>query len=140
DRLTGRAAYAWLGDRLFGRRPRPLRTTIDPRVQAAVEAAWPTGARGAVVVLDPWTGEILGMLSAPAFSPDRLDEAMEAPPTEAPLFNRALQGRYPPGSTWKLVVLAAALESGVITPDTLLQDAPRTVIDGKIFRNAGERS
>lgn len=141
SQLSGRRAlHSTLGERLHFGRPQQVHTTIDARVQAAIEAAWRPADRGAVVALDPWTGEILGMLSSPTFSSERLRESMEASATEAPMFNRALQGLYPPGSTWKLIVLAAALEAGAVDPQTVLQDAPTAIIDGTVIRNAGGRS
>lgn len=141
SQLSGRRTLqSRLGERLHFGKPQEVRTTIDAGVQAAIEAAWRPTDRGAVIALDPWTGEILGMLSSPTFSSDRLEEFMEASATEAPMFNRALQGLYPPGSTWKLVVLAAALETGIVEPQTVLQDAPTAIIDGTVIRNAGGRA
>lgn len=108
-----------------------LELTIDPAVQAAaVEALG--DRRGAAVALDPRTGAVLAMVSRPSFDPNALsshqlsavDEAYaeltEDP--EQPLVNRAIAGDlYPPGSTYKLVVAAAALESGRYQPDSELE-------------------
>lgn len=112
-----------------------LELTIDPQVQAAAIEA--LGDRqGAAVALDPSTGEILAMVSRPSFDPNALsshqlnavDEAyaeLIADPAR-PLVNRAIGGDlYPPGSTFKLVVAAAALESGEYSPDSELE-GPRT--------------
>lgn len=72
--------------------------------------------RGAVVALDPSTGEILVMASAPTFDPDDgLAAALDAP--ESPLLNRTTQGLYPPGSTFKVVVAASALDAGAVEVD-----------------------
>lgn len=108
-----------------------LELTIDPAVQDAAVAAL-DGRRGAAVAIDPRTGAILAMVSRPAYDPNALsshnltavDEAyraLEADP-ERPLVNRAIAGDlYPPGSVFKLVAAAAALESGDFTPDTELE-------------------
>lgn len=77
------------------------------------------GRRGAVVAIDPWTGEILALVSAPSFDPnlfalgmtsEQYDELQGNP--DRPLFNRALRGAYPPGSTIKPMLALAALETG----------------------------
>jgi len=102
---------------------KPLTLTIDLDVQAAAELSL-EGKRGAVVALDPRTGEVLAMVSRPAFDPNkfstRISNAdwkaiLEDP--ETPMFNRALQSRLAPGSAVKPLVALAALEEGVITPD-----------------------
>jgi len=77
------------------------------------------GRRGAVVALDPWTGEILALVSAPKFDPNLFALGMSTTqfsellndPTQ-PLFNRAIRGAYPPGSTIKPMLALAALETG----------------------------
>lgn len=77
------------------------------------------GRRGAVVAIDPWTGEILALVSAPAFDPNLFAlgmttsqfSALQNDP-EQPLFNRAIRGAYPPGSTIKPMLAIAALETG----------------------------
>ena len=77
------------------------------------------GRRGALVALDPWTGEILSMFSAPAFDPNLFAVGMTtsqyralADDPDRPLFNRAMRGAYPPGSTIKPMLALAALETG----------------------------
>ena len=102
--------------------------TLDAGAQ---EAAWEAldGRRGSVVALDPETGAVLAMVSAPSFDPNRLashdtgavsrawSELNDDP--DRPLTNRAIGGDlYPPGSAFKLVVAAAALESGEYTAET----------------------
>ena len=98
--------------------------TIDPKVQKAAYDALGS-QRGAVVALDPSTGAVLAMVSKPSFDPNRIavhdssalkayDELLKANPS--PLVNRAIAGNLnPPGSTFKLVVASAALESGKYT-------------------------
>jgi len=77
------------------------------------------GRRGAVVAIDPWTGEILALVSAPTFDPNLFAVGMTASQfsalqndLEQPLFNRAVRGAYPPGSTIKPMLAIAALETG----------------------------
>jgi penicillin-binding protein 2 len=97
-----------------------LQLTIDLDLQAAAEIAL-DGRRGAAVALDPRTGEVLAMVSRPAFDPNvfgRLrkadwDAVLNNPYN--PMLNRAIQGRYAPGSTFKPIVAIAGLETGTIT-------------------------
>ncbi|MGA9374541.1 MAG: D,D-transpeptidase PbpA, partial [Mycobacterium sp.] len=141
ERLFGKR----LADFFTGRDPRggTVDTTVRPGVQ---EAAWDAMAqgcdgpcKGAVVALEPSTGKILAMVSAPSYDPNRLashdgavqtatwDELRDDP--EAPLVNRAIAETYPPGSTFKVVTTAAALQAGS-TPDTQLTSAPRIPLPG----------
>ena len=97
-------------------------TTIDRRIQQAAETA--LGARaGAVVVMDPRNGDVLALASHPAFPVERFARPLDRETWLAlvqdparPLLNRAVQGVYPPGSLFKIVVAAAALQAQVITP------------------------
>src|SRR5881398_38596 len=100
----------------------PLRTTIDLDLQRYVAQIFPAGQRGALLALNPNTGEILALYSSPGFDPNafvggidpgawrRLNES-----ESHPLFDRSIQARYPPGSTWKLAVAAIALKRGLVT-------------------------
>ncbi len=79
------------------------------------------GRRGAIVAIDPWTGEILALVSAPTFDPNQFVVGMSTAQfsdlqndLQRPLFNRAVHGSYPPGSTIKPMLALAALESGAI--------------------------
>ena len=102
-----------------------LRTAIDLDLQRYVAALFPAGQRGAVVAMNPNTGEILALYSAPGFDPNAFVGGV-APQywrsineSEAhPLLNRAIQARYPPGSVWKLAIAAMALKRGLITART----------------------
>ncbi len=101
-----------------------LTLTIDARLQAAIERAF-AGRAGSAVALDPRNGEILAMASTPAYDPNQFTTGIDpalwaslASDPETPLLNRVIQGSYSPGSTFKLVVATAALEEGVITPQT----------------------
>ena len=97
-------------------------TTIDRRIQEAAERAMENNA-GAVVVMDPRTGDVLAMVSTPAFEIDRFTGTIDRQawvrvvqdPTH-PLLNRAIQSQYAPGSVFKIVVAAAGLQEGTITP------------------------
>ena len=99
--------------------------TIDHRLQQVAETALAASERsGAVVALDPRSGEVLVLASLPAFDPNDfavgINQATWKSLTEnsdTPLHNRALQGQYPPGSTYKVVAALAGLEAGVIKPD-----------------------
>ncbi|MCI9508908.1 MAG: hypothetical protein HFF10_04085 [Angelakisella sp.] len=83
--------------------------TLDRGIQEAAEAAMADIRKGAAVVMEVETGEVLAMVSRPAYDLTRLEEALSAP--DSPFFNRAL-GAYNVGSTFKLCVAAAALEQG----------------------------
>jgi penicillin-binding protein 2 len=104
---------------------RRLQLTIDVDLQKAAEDGFRFyGYNGAAVVLDPRSGEVLSLVSLPAYDPNSfavgIDRATwSALNTDAlrPLQNRALQGRYSPGSTFKIVVATAALEEGLVSPD-----------------------
>lgn len=113
-----------------------LVTTIDFDLQLAAEQA--LGERpGAAVVLDPASGAILAMASWPRFDPHRLEEHLGGEAGGTALFNRATQGQYPPGSSFKPVVLAAALESRRVRPGDVFNDVGSLTVEGRIIRNAG---
>ncbi|SDX34296.1 peptidoglycan glycosyltransferase [Amycolatopsis xylanica] len=125
-----------LSDMITGRDPRGgnVRLTIDPAVQqAAYELMMKKGYTGSVVAMEPKTGRILAMVSTPSYDPNKLashdGKAQEQAWTaysndpKKPMLNRAIQEIYPPGSTFKLVTAAAALEDGN-GPDTPINSAP----------------
>jgi penicillin-binding protein 2 len=98
--------------------------TIDSELQ---ETAWSAiGNRGgAVAVLDPRNGAVLALVSSPSFDPNLFNGGISGNDWETlsndpryPMENRSISGQYPPGSTYKIVVAAAALEEGLITPET----------------------
>ncbi len=104
-----------------------LTTTIDLVLQTYAEKLM-AGKRGSVVAIEPSTGEILAMVSVPSYDPNKLsgknfgkyfDEIKSD--TTAPLFNRAIQAKYPPGSIFKTVQALIALDEGVITPEEKLK-------------------
>ena len=99
-----------------------LHTTIDLDLQRYIAQNFPKGQRGAVMALNPNTGEVLALYSAPGFDPNAFVGGVSArywrslndnPAT--PLLDRATQTRYPPGSTWKLGVAGMALKRGIVT-------------------------
>ncbi|MDQ6914367.1 MAG: penicillin-binding protein 2 [Actinomycetota bacterium] len=100
---------------------------------------------GAFVALDPRDGSILAMGSYPSFDPNIFAKPLKqatfkrlnSQDTGAPLINRAIQSAYPTGSTFKLITSLAALSSGVITPDTAIDDPGSVQIGNIVFHNSG---
>ena len=121
-----------------------LETTLTAkaqRVAAAALAASPSG-RGAVVDMDLHTGAVRVMASVPAYDPNDLDKKstfskLARDNTNTPLLDRATQGLYPPGSTFKTVTAAAALDSGRYTPQSLIAGRNNKVISGVPLQNFG---
>lgn len=109
-------------------RPKSIEVTVDAELQRAAQAL--LGAnRGAIVALDPATGAVLASVSNPSFDPELLlgndtAEQWDRLLTEdgEPLRDRATQELYPPGSTFKTVVAAAALDTGAASPGTTFDD------------------
>ncbi len=105
--------------------------TIDSGLQRVADEA--LGARtGAVIALDPRTGEILALASHPYFDANRLEDDWERVSADPghPLINRATTGQYVPGSTFKTVTLAAAWEAGIATAETTFTNKGDLVVDG----------
>lgn len=116
QRLQSREAWVSLGAELLDREGYaegpPLRTTLDLAMQRRASELL-GDHRGAVVVMDISSGEILAMVSHPVFDPNRLVDPLFAGRfPHAPLLNRAVAGQYPPGSAFKVLIAAAALQSG----------------------------
>ena len=119
-----------------------IRLTVDSRVQASAEAAL-AGHKGAVVVLDPRTGAVLAMASSPAYDPGAIDEqwpALSGDGANAALVNRAAMSLYPPGSTFKVVTLSAALGTGTATEQTTYAGPASMEIGGAPVTNYGGSS
>ena len=114
-------------------------------LESAIAANAPEpGIGGAAVALDPQTGAVKAMASVPGFDPNTLEEPGEfsrlSEATGSPLFNRPTQSIYPPGSTMKVVTAAAGLDSGEITPETVINaDSPKE-ISGFPLENSGGQS
>lgn len=107
-----------------------LHLNIDLELQEWIHQIFPDSMAGAVVALDPADGGVLALYSAPTYDPNdfvggidqQLWDALSTDPGN-PLFDRAVLGRYPPGSTWKLAAAAIALDLGVVTPDEEMEVA-----------------
>ena len=129
-------------DMISGRDPRGgnVVTTIDPMMQkVAYDQLTSKGYTGSVVAIEPSTGRILTMVSTPGYDPNQLSthdgaratqawESLSADPDQ-PMLNRAVSQTYPPGSTFKVVVAAAALSMG-IKPDDTFTAAPNITLPG----------
>ena len=100
---------------------------LDLQITAEQQLANSSSKRGAIVALDPNTGEIFALASAPSYDPNVFTQGSKTPEgrkqiaaywqdEKRPLYNRAIQGQYPPGSTWKIPESMGALQQGVITP------------------------
>ena len=121
---------------------RRVQLTIDMDLQRAAEDAFKaSGFNGAAVVMDPRTGEVLAFTSRPSYDPndfaagiDRATWASLNTDRLKPLQNRAIQGRYSPGSIFKIVVAVAALEEGVITPDFRVSCGGGATFYGRFFQ------
>jgi len=120
-----------LGDKrpILPKRGTDLTLTIDVNLQRAAEDAFQPGARGAVVALDPRNGEVLALASKPNYDPNEfstgISQASWARLSEGgnyPLFNRAIQAVYPPGSTLKPLVALGGLDLGAIEPGTTFRE------------------
>jgi penicillin-binding protein 2 len=132
-----------------------VRLTIDADLQRTAEEAIDYGIRiahedgrwaadgGALVAMDPNTGEILALASNPSFDPSiytgRVEQRdlnrLRDPRANHPTLDRAVAGLYPPGSTFKPVTALAALEEGMVAPDELIQCTGKEVVDGQTFTN-----
>lgn len=150
--LRGRDGGEYVEVDTAGRLVRPIRreepragadvvTTIDRRIQQAAEQAL-GNAKGAVVVMDVRNGDLRAMVSSPAFDLTRFAGPLDREEWRRlvrdpahPLLNRAFQSEYPPASIFKLVVAAAALQEGIITPFDKFPCPPSVAIGTRTFRN-----
>jgi peptidoglycan glycosyltransferase len=116
-------------------------TTIVPAIQQQAWDELQAHARGAVVVLDPRSGAVLALASMPSFDPNTLDSTFSSLNTDpaSPLINRAINGLYPPGSTFKIVTASSALDAGTVTMDSRFDDPGYLVVgDFTLHDNEGE--
>ena len=141
DELVGNESeFSSILDELSGRQQQgnDIVTNIDPAAQETALAALQEVGFGAVVAIEPQSGRVLVLASNPPYDPNRVPfelSKLNRNELEAPLFNRATQGQYPPGSTFKVVTAAAGLDSGTITPETAI-DAPGTLeVQGQPLHN-----
>ena len=108
--------------------------------QAAVQGLG--GRKGAVVAIEPQTGKVRVMVSVPEYDPNQVPSRfgqIERDPNQ-PLLNRTTQELYPPGSTFKVVTAAAALDSGKVAPTTVIDGSSPKTISGVPLENAGGQS
>ena len=125
---------------------RQLRLSIDLDVQRAGQRALAGGTgKGAFVVMNVQNGEVVALGSQPSFDPNVFAKVIKQsdykrlsdPDNGAPLSNRATQGLYPTGSTFKLITATAALQGGLISPETVQFDGGSLKVGGVTFKNAG---
>ncbi len=141
DELTGEnSEFTTLFDELRGREPvgNNITTSLDSTAQQ-VAFDLLAGRPGAVVAIEPDSGRVRAMVSQPPYDPNTIPEQFSelSQDPAAPLVNRTVQSQYPPGSTFKLVTATAALDSGNIDLETLI-DAPASLtIQGQPLANSG---
>ena len=150
DRLVGRRTeLVSVFDSLLSRQPGgdDLHTTLDAEAQEVAQKALeasPSG-KGSVVALDVDTGAIRVMASSPPYDPNDLDDPavfrrLNADEENTPIVNRATQGLFPPGSTFKPVTATAAIDSGRYQPETTVDGRNDKPISGVPLQNFGGQS
>jgi penicillin-binding protein 2 len=122
-----------------------LRLSVDIKLQALVEEMFGE-RRGALVAIDPRSGEVLALVSKPSFDPNLFVDGIDVEnwrdlneSIEKPLLNRALRGTYPPGSTFKPFMAIAALNSGKRGPNTVIFDGGTFQFGNHVFRSHGDK-
>lgn len=118
-----------------------IHLTLDRQLQETAFAAL-KGKEGTIVALDVHTGSILAMVSTPAFDPNVFARGIKTDEWQAllkdrlrPLSNRAIQGQYPPGSTFKVIMAIAGLEEGVLQPEARISDPGYYYFGNRQFRD-----
>lgn len=118
--------------------------SLDIRLQKLVEDMFGE-RRGALVALDPKTGDVLAFVSKPTFDPNLFVDGIDSESWQAlnesidkPLLNRALRGTYPPGSTYKPFMAMAALQTGKRSPTFIVNDNASWSFGGHVFRSHGD--
>lgn len=146
--LTGETetSFQTLLDRLQGKEPEgdDVVTTLDPSAQQAAASAL-EGHRGAIVAIEPSTGAVRVMVTAPSFDPNRLRSArgyqqLQREAQGAPFVNRATQFGYAPGSTFKLVTATAAIDAAGFTPTTTVSGRNEILVSGVPLHNDNNES
>jgi peptidoglycan glycosyltransferase len=140
DELAGnKDEFGSLLDQVLGERKegQDLRTNLDPEGQkAALDGL--AGRNGSVVAIEPSTGRVLVMANVPSYDPNAVVKEQKSGKSQGSgRFNRATQARYPPGSTFKVVTAAAALDTGKYNPDSLISGKDNKKISGVPLKNAG---
>ncbi|HYQ78938.1 MAG TPA: penicillin-binding transpeptidase domain-containing protein [Solirubrobacterales bacterium] len=141
EELIGEGSeFSSIADELLGhtQEGNDIVTNIDSEAQRVALADLESAGFGAVVAIEPSTGAVKVMASNAPLEPNRVPyeySKLSSNEVERPLVNRASQGLYPPGSTFKVVTAAAGLDSGVITPETPI-DAPGSLeVEGTPLEN-----
>jgi peptidoglycan glycosyltransferase len=133
DQLVGNESeFGSILDELRGKKQEgnDIVTNIDPEAQRVALSGLEAAGFGAVVAIEPSSGRVRVMASNAPYDPNLIPEHISSffNDPSRPLVNRATQGQYPPGSTFKVVTAAAALDSGAITPETVIT-APGSIVD-----------
>lgn len=158
-RLSVNAQNQFEGELLRARRDpvpgRQVKLSLDLKLQKAGQdavrqaiASVPAASAGAFVAMNPETGEIYAMGSEPSFDPTLFTKPvsvakfkqLNSEESGAPLFNRAVQGLYPTGSTFKPITALAGLKEGAVTSSTVINDAGCIEVSAQEFCNAGDIS
>jgi penicillin-binding protein 2 len=134
--------------RLESHAPTPGNTlvlSVDIRLQALVEQMF-GDRRGALVAIDPRSGEVLAFVSKPTFDPNLFVDGIDVDSwrelnesIDKPLLNRALRGTYPPGSTYKPFMALAALNTGKRSPSQVIMDGGTFAFGNHVFRSHGDK-
>lgn len=115
--------------------------TIDADIQLMVEGVlgrtveWSEAASGQIIVMDPSNGEILALAAWPVLDPNDYGPWLGDQSEEEPVINPAVGGQYEPGSTFKVLVMAAAIDSGLVLPDDTFVDTGEIEVGGHTIRN-----
>lgn len=141
DELVGNESeFSSILDELRGRSQEgdDVVTNLDPTAQRVALTDLEEAGFGAVVAIEPKTGRVKVMASNPPYDPNRVPyelTKLNENELESPLLNRATQGQYPPGSTFKVVTAAAGLDSGEITPETAFAAPSPLEVEGQPLEN-----
>lgn len=140
DELVGnKSEFNSILDQLQGNRQQgdSIVSTLDPAAQR-VALQGLAGRAGAVVAIEPKTGKVRALVSQPPYDPNQVPThfpQLNKDPV-APLFDRATQSGYPPGSTFKVVTATAALDSGKFTPNSVINGHSPIIVQGSPLANA----
>jgi peptidoglycan glycosyltransferase len=138
--VAGESEFGSILDQLSGgtEEGNDVVTNLDPAAQQVALEDLESSGFGAVVAIEPQSGRVRAMVSNAPYDPNRVPyelSKLNANEAETPLLDRATQGQYPPGSTFKVLTAAAGLDSGTITPETTI-DAPGTLeVEGVPLQN-----
>ncbi len=116
--------------------------SVDAALSETAAHAFPPGEKGAIVITKPETGEVLALYSAPAFDANKFSAGISTGEynsllndPDRPMFDRAISGTYPPGSTFKIVLAIGGLQEGLVKPDTIVDDNGTIVLGPFTFSN-----